>query len=335
MSDKSYTVLLTSNSSTKVKSITIPKAWLNAIIFLMGLFLLISLCVLFDYVKILSTHNKSEALLSENLILKQKFSLVENKLLQVEKKLKRVSSISEKIDKLNESLTPHSKKFLPETQRNILASKSKNNIPMGPLQAQLSPMESFFNKLNFLKKAPLEDLLQNSDTKNKVQNVEDRVFSVVKNSDLQEVNALDNWELISRKKNIFDSTPNIKPVRNGWFTSKFGLRKDPFTGHSTMHSGLDIAAAPGSPIYSPANGVVSYVGFESGYGNLVTVDHGYGVKTRYAHSSEVFVKYGQRVRRGEKIAAVGNTGRSSGYHLHYEVRVNGIAVDPKKYINEF
>jgi len=101
-----------------------------------------------------------------------------------------------------------------------------------------------------------------------------------------------------------------------------------------MHSGLDIAAAPGTPVYAPANGIISYVGYESGYGNLVTIDHGYGVKTRYGHNSEVHVKYGQKVKRGDKVASVGSTGRSSGYHLHYEVRVNGVAVDPKKYIIE-
>ena len=123
-------------------------------------------------------------------------------------------------------------------------------------------------------------------------------------------------------------------MKEGWYTSKFGMRLDPFTGSKVMHSGLDIAAAPGTPIYAPANGVVSYVGYESGYGNLVTIDHGYGVKTRYAHNSEVTVKYGQQVKRGDKIAAVGSTGRSSGYHLHYEVRVNGVAVNPKDYIIE-
>ncbi len=262
--------------------------------------------------------------------------MVESKLLSVEKKLKRVSNISAKVEKL-------SSMYSTKTPKTIASSKGINlseNIhqqkrpveAMGPLQASLSPMQMFFDKLKFFKKAPLAKKYDDEKISDQIEQVDQRVIALLKNSDKQELVALNSWEGLSRKKNIYDSTPNVKPVRSGWYTSPFGMRTDPFTGVQTMHSGLDIAAAPGTPIYSPADGVVSYVGFESGYGNLVTIDHGYGVKTRYAHNSEVFVKFGQKIERGQKIAAVGNTGRSSGYHLHYEVRVNGLAVNPKNYI---
>ena len=99
-----------------------------------------------------------------------------------------------------------------------------------------------------------------------------------------------------------------------------------------MHAGIDIAAPAGTPVYAPADGVVSYVGFETGYGKLVSIDHGYGVITRFGHNSKIFVEQGQKVHRWDVISAVGSTGRSTGAHCHYEVRIHGIAIDPTNYI---
>jgi murein DD-endopeptidase MepM/ murein hydrolase activator NlpD len=130
-----------------------------------------------------------------------------------------------------------------------------------------------------------------------------------------------------------ESMPTLKPT-SGWYTSGFGVRNSPFTGHSTMHEGLDIANNIGSPILAPAAGIVTYAGARPGYGNLITVDHGYGLQTQYGHISRAYVRVGQKVKRGERIGAVGNVGRSTGPHLHYEVRVNGIPVDPYYYILE-
>ena len=121
----------------------------------------------------------------------------------------------------------------------------------------------------------------------------------------------------------------------GWFSSRFGIRADPFTGRPTMHSGLDLASRYGAPVMATADGVVTYVGYQNGYGHIVSIDHGYGIQTRYAHNSKLYVQRGQKVRRYEVIAAVGNSGRSTGPHLHYEVRVRGVAVDPINYILDF
>lgn len=135
------------------------------------------------------------------------------------------------------------------------------------------------------------------------------------------------------QRDYLDSMPTLKPT-NGWYTSGFGLRNSPFTGKPTMHEGLDLANHVGSPIVAPASGIVTYSGARPGYGNLVTVDHGYGIQTQFGHVSRMYVKVGEKVKRGQKIAAVGNTGRSTGPHAHYEVRVNGIPVDPYFYILE-
>jgi len=135
------------------------------------------------------------------------------------------------------------------------------------------------------------------------------------------------------QKSLLSSTPSIWPTR-GWVTSGFGLRKSPFTGLREKHDGYDIGARHGSDVRATADGVVVVQGRETGYGNMVELDHGYGIRTRYGHNSKNVVKVGERVKRGQVIAQVGNTGRSTGPHLHYEVLLNGVPVNPKNYILE-
>ncbi|NLA75376.1 MAG: M23 family metallopeptidase, partial [Deltaproteobacteria bacterium] len=139
------------------------------------------------------------------------------------------------------------------------------------------------------------------------------------------------YDFLDSRKSILACTPSIWPAK-GWLSSKFGYRVSPFTNEKEFHSGLDIAAKNGSPIIAPADGVVSGIEKSYGYGNLLTVNHGYGLKTRYAHLSKILVKKGQAVKRGDIIANMGNTGRSTGPHLHYEVFLEGVPVDPSRYI---
>ena len=127
------------------------------------------------------------------------------------------------------------------------------------------------------------------------------------------------------------STPAIAPVR-GILTSGFGYRSDPLTHGRGVHQGVDIAAAPGQPVRASADGIVVEAGEVNGLGQAVYVAHGFGVTTRYGHMSRIDVRPGQRVKRGDIVGRVGNTGRSTGYHLHYEVRVDGDPVNPLAYI---
>jgi murein DD-endopeptidase MepM/ murein hydrolase activator NlpD len=142
---------------------------------------------------------------------------------------------------------------------------------------------------------------------------------------------LDNF--FKNQKSLLSSTPSIWPTR-GWVTSNFGFRKSPFTGLREKHEGWDIAARNGSPVRATADGVVVVEGREYGYGNLVEVDHGYGLVTRYGHNSKHLVKVGDRIKRGQVVSLVGSTGRSTGPHLHYEVLLHGVPVNPKNYILE-
>jgi murein DD-endopeptidase MepM/ murein hydrolase activator NlpD len=127
------------------------------------------------------------------------------------------------------------------------------------------------------------------------------------------------------------STPAITPVK-GIFTSGFGTRSDPLTHGSGNHQGVDIAAGAGQPVHASADGIVMIAGEQGGLGKAVFLAHGYGLTTRYGHMSAINVHAGQKVRRGDVIGRVGSTGRSTGYHLHYEVRMDGEPVNPLGYI---
>ncbi len=137
--------------------------------------------------------------------------------------------------------------------------------------------------------------------------------------------------IFKEKKVVLAHTPSILPAR-GWLTSGFGRRRSPFTNRMQFHSGIDIVSRQGTPIMAPADGLVIKAKREGGYGNVLEIRHMQGIVTRYAHNKKNLVRAGMRVKRGSIIAQVGSTGRSTGPHLHYEVRLNGVAVNPMLYI---
>ncbi|MBM4120878.1 MAG: hypothetical protein FJ248_08295 [Nitrospira sp.] len=138
-------------------------------------------------------------------------------------------------------------------------------------------------------------------------------------------------EAAKDKAGRWAAMPSIWPV-HGWVTSGFGPRVSPFTGLLAMHDGLDIGAAPNTSVQAPASGYVVSAGFEAKMGNVIQVDHGYGIETEYGHLAKILVKKGQKVKRGDVIALVGSTGRSTGPHLHYMVKIKGQSVNPRDYI---
>ena len=132
---------------------------------------------------------------------------------------------------------------------------------------------------------------------------------------------------VDKRNQLAAATPSIWPT-HGWLSSSMGNRSDPFTGERDFHPGLDISADKGDPIYSTADGKVTHAASAGNYGNLVIVDHGYGIETRYGHMSAFKVKVGQAVKRGDLLGLVGSTGRATSSHLHYEVRANGRILNP-------
>lgn len=170
-------------------------------------------------------------------------------------------------------------------------------------------------------------LPENSDES--VDELQQQINALLVDIELRRQSQEDVRNLLNDQVSLSRATPKGWPTK-GWITSYFGKRKSPFSGRRVMHEGLDIAANTGTPVVATADGVITKVGYEPGYGKVVTIDHGYGYRTIFGHNSKILVKSGQRIRRGDRIALVGNTGRSTGPHVHYELRLNGVPIDPRK-----
>ena len=158
------------------------------------------------------------------------------------------------------------------------------------------------------------------------------VETLIQRADLLSARFAAVTDSLERNAQRFASVPSIMPTP-GWLTSQFSRnRAHPLLHISRPHEGIDVAAPMGAPIIAPASGVVTKVGYETGYGNTLEIDHGNGIVTRYAHCSRIDVRSGQRVTRGQRIAAVGSTGLATGPHLHYEIHINGKVVNPLTYV---
>lgn len=157
----------------------------------------------------------------------------------------------------------------------------------------------------------------------------------VKQLSLASTNQKEGFESLLKyledQRNLLACTPTIRPTR-GWVSSRFGYRISPFTGRREFHKGLDIANHKGTPIIAPADGVVAFIGKKGLLGKMITIDHGHGMVTRYGHIQKAMKKQGEAVKRGDTIALMGNSGRSTGPHVHYEVLLNGVQVNPVRYI---
>jgi len=147
----------------------------------------------------------------------------------------------------------------------------------------------------------------------------------------QEMSLSELEKVLQSKQEILAHTPSIWPVQ-GWVTSDFGFRTNPFTGLTQMHEGIDISNRSGTIVVAPGNGFVSDIGNDWAHGRFLVISHGFGMTTRYSHLNKALVKVGQKVKRGDKIAEVGTSGKTTGPHLHYEVRLNGIPANPMRYI---
>lgn len=287
---------------------------------------ILAACVV-DYVGLLSQAMEVRRLRSENQVLKEQFQVVEGKLNSLENGLERVKSWVVKLKNIT----------------NIDDENRELKLAIGPLprEGAIEPVahrgpssELGSDDSVFYGRQPIDEehgeVTVEQGTRD-YASLAIRIDGAVSETLVREQGVLELYNTLSERQNLLSATPSIKPAR-GWFTSKFGYRISPFTGRPVMHNGLDIAASPGAPVFAPADGIVSYAGYDPGYGKLVSIDHGYGVITRYGHLSRISVEVGQRVKRRDLVAAVGNTGRSTGPHLHYEVRVNNIPVDPINYV---
>lgn len=328
---KKLTLFLVSNQTGKTRKVVVSAAWLKAISFISAVVIIIFAAGLVDYFGLLLQAMENKRLKAENAQLIKQFQVVEGKVSALENSLERVKTFTTKLKLIT----------------NVEADDRITNLSMGSKPAPGQPIEEYepmdqrssnetftqqdqvFNQKKPLNEQTGEVAVEKTDKD--YASLVVRIDKAVKETQLKEQSVIDLWESLSERQSLLNATPNIKPAR-GWLTSRFGYRVSPFSGKSVLHAGLDIAAAPGSPVYAPADGVIVYASYDESYGKLVTVDHGYGVVTRFAHLSQIYVQAGQKVNKWDVMAAVGNTGRSTGPHLHYEVRINGTPVDPANYI---
>ena len=296
--NRQYTLIVVSDHSQAVRKFRLPRRWLKKGLVGGGVALVFGFLTVTHYFTLLSASSENRGLKEENAQLRSQVLLVQEKVAHAQATLDRV----ERFDAKLRSAVTH----LQDPER---------NLAIGPLGAPATGATTA---------APASS--------GNPAALPGRIASLDAEAHRQEASLRELSEYFEDQKSMLASTPSIWPTQ-GWVTSDFGARLDPYSADRSMHQGLDISTPHGHPILTPSDGTVVFNGTEGGYGKVLVVDHGYGVKTRYGHLSETFVRIGERVARGQKIAAVGNTGRSTGPHLHYEVRLQNNPVNPTRFLN--
>ncbi len=299
---KSYTLMVVSDHNSPVKRFHIQRAFLIQLGVGVVLVTGMALGATAHYFQVAKDAAENRILREENLTLR-------GQLKSVRERIEHIGSTLDRVERFDQKL-----------RAMTLLSDPQRNLAMGPTEpGTTSPTtDTQFTQLSH---AEVPGVLLGKLDKLSAE-------ATRQEQSLQELQAY-----FQDQKSLLASTPSVWPAR-GWVTSDFGQRLDPYTAERVTHAGLDIAAPHGKEIHAPSDGTVVFAGLEGGYGNVLVIDHGYGIKTRYGHLAKMLVKAGDKVKRGALIAAVGNTGRSTGPHLHYEVRVNGIPQNPRKFILE-
>ncbi len=306
------TIVLIPENSAQTRQIKVPKILLRGLFFMSFIGSGLFGYILYDYLQLRQIRESYQKISSENKGLRGEAQLLLSNLEEVRRSLKRVQDYSEKLGEL--------------TQLKVKKFSSRTGI--GPL----TPQE--FSHAHHNGTIPQDDQhipLGIEADRLMFRTVFDKMRNIGNNANQNALRLQKLLSTLSQQRSLLASVPSVAPV-DGWITSGFGTRISPFTGERDMHMGVDIAAPIGTPIYAPAEGVVIFSGAKDGFGNFVMVAHGYGVVSRYGHNAENLVQPGQRVERGDQIATVGMSGRTTGPHLHYEVILNGTATDPRKFI---
>jgi murein DD-endopeptidase MepM/ murein hydrolase activator NlpD len=304
---KSISLLVLSSTGSRIKQISISKTMVRCGSLLAVVALTVCGALVYDYI-----HMKHDVL--DNSILLGRISdqqdTIGNQRMQIHKFGNEINSLKKRLVALNDF----------EKQIRIIANIEKPENE-----------DSLFGVGGSIP----EDLDTSLELKQEHQRLLRAMHEQVDQLDFAATQKENEFEALLKylegQRNLLACTPAIRPSK-GWATSGFGYRKSPFTGRREFHKGLDIANKIGTPIIATADGVVKYVGKKGLLGRVVVIDHGHGMVTRYAHLHKALKKRGDKVKRGDIIAQVGNSGRSTGPHLHYEVHLNGIPVNPRKYI---
>ncbi len=374
MSDRFYTFMLVPEKSGRVRKITLPAIYVKSLGLLALIIVIVGFFLIFDYFHVLSQVAENKKLRLENHLIKMDVQKAKTKLETLDQNMNRLKAFSQKLRLLGnldqpgvsrilqtpsdvgtsggtdgeedggsiediggggKSQTPNPKAPAKNKKTNTPSNQSSQST-IGP-ETIPSQMDNIHNKLEYDRSLSLTGefgeafntatLIEQIGTITKAaEKLNGRVQNEEKNFALLYEELRDSVDRLLH-------TPSIMPAL-GWITSHFGYRTNPFVGTKTFHAGIDIANRPGTPVHSPANGVVTFAGYHGGFGLVVQIDHGFGLKTKYGHNSRAIAKVGDRVIRGEKIAEIGSSGRSTGPHLHYQVEVHGKPVNPMLFILE-
>jgi murein DD-endopeptidase MepM/ murein hydrolase activator NlpD len=328
---KKVTLFIVSHQTGETKKIIIPTVWIKAVSFVAAVLILVIVAGLMDYFGLMIQTIENKKLHVENAQMLKQFQIVEGKVSSLENSLERVKSFTTKLKLITnvdaeDRVTQLTMGQKTAPGQGIDEYEPMDQRPPSEVLAAQDPQFAPPQQPN-IKSGELAQEKATSDFSSLVV----RIDRAVRETQLKEQSVIELWESLSERQSLLNATPNVKPAR-GWITSRFGYRLNPFNGKQAMHAGLDIAATPGSPVYAPADGMVTFASYDESYGKLISIDHGYGVSTRFGHNSQIYVHIGQKVSKWDVIGAVGNTGRSTGPHLHYEVRVGGTPVDPMNFI---
>jgi len=297
---ESITILIFGHKTSKTRHLKIRKKTIKIGLYLSA-FALLSVTFFFcDYIQVKKKAYEVARLREQTEAQRSEIHFFSSKIEELEKQVSRLKDFDKKI--------------------RIIANLERGQNPT-PFMGMGGPSPSDLR----------EKLKGDKDEKGLVQQMKADVERLQSEATSQETSLSELERVLQTKREILVHTPSIWPVQ-GWVTSDFGFRTNPFTGLTQMHEGIDISNRTGTIVVAPANGFVSDIGSDYAHGKFLIISHGFGMTTRYSHLNKTLVKVGQKVKRGDKIAEVGTTGKTTGPHLHYEVKLNSIPVNPMRYI---
>jgi len=325
MSNRFYTILIVPDKPSQVRRLILPSWLIQGASAGLAFIVLLACAMLFDYWYVMSQIGENKQLKLENRRLRQQVQIFQNKITTVESTMERVKTFATRLKVIMhvEEQPSSLQNKIPEANSNINTSAYTSGTP--GLSAALISGE---NSPDPQSPDPEKKELQKEYTQ-----LENQITKLNLDAFETEEQLQDEYEILYDKKAFLAALPTRQPAP-GYFTSGFGIRTSPIGDRIKMHEGLDIANRLGTLIRAPADGEVTFADSKAGYGLTLVLNHGYGIETWYGHLKHFVVKRGDTLKRGAKIALLGNSGRSTGPHVHYEVRVHGYPVDPRSYIFE-